>query len=168
MRLRLARRSSRASIPFGFHDTDLSASGNVACGVKGDARPSYPSGLAVGDGVERDVSQSVAHDGGGQVCAEILGVARTGVVGMATIDAADDGFESEAPLATGEQLEHFYAHLQEVLTAGGFLDPDNPRHLMRRLRRLIVRAQPDQNEINILRGMLSALDPKARSRAAGR
>ena len=84
---------------------------------------------------------------------------------VATIDTSSDAYESEAPLATGEQLEHFYAHLQEVLTDGGFLDPNNPRHLMRRLRRLIARAQPDQNEINILRGVLSALDPKARDRA---
>jgi len=34
---------------------------------------------------------------------------------------------------------------------------------MRRLRRLLVRVQPDQNEINILRGVLSTLDPKVRN-----
>ena len=66
---------------------------------------------------------------------------------------------TEVPLATGEELEHFYSHLERVLTQTGFLDPDNPRHLMRRLRRLYLRALPDCNEINILRGMLSALDP---------
>jgi TrmH family RNA methyltransferase len=80
---------------------------------------------------------------------------------VASIDTTEGAWESEVPPATGEELEHFYKHLEEVLTDGGFLDPDNPRHLMRRLRRLFVRAQPDQNEINILRGMLSALDPKA-------
>ncbi|MFQ6004068.1 MAG: RNA methyltransferase [Woeseia sp.] len=83
---------------------------------------------------------------------------------VAEIGQSADEYVSGAPLATGEELEHFYAHLEEVLSDGGFLDPDNPRHLMRRLRRLFVRAQPDQNEINILRGMLSALDPKARDR----
>ena len=82
---------------------------------------------------------------------------------VAKIGVSEEGYVSEAPPATGEELEHFYAHLEEVLTEGGFLDPDNPRHLMRRLRRLLVRVQPDQNEINILRGMLSALDPKARN-----
>jgi tRNA C32,U32 (ribose-2'-O)-methylase TrmJ len=46
-----------------------------------------------------------------------------------------------------------------VLTASRFLDPENPRHLMRRLRRLFARAEPDQNEINILRGILASLDP---------
>jgi TrmH family RNA methyltransferase len=80
---------------------------------------------------------------------------------MAEIGEADDGDIPDVPPATGEELEHFYVHLEEVLTAGGFLDPENPRLLMRRLRRLFVRAKPDQNEINILRGMLAALDPSA-------
>ena len=80
---------------------------------------------------------------------------------VALIGETEDEFQSEIRPATSEELELFYAHLEEVLTDGGFLDPENPRHLMRRLRRLFIRAQPDQNEINILRGMLSALDPKA-------
>lgn len=83
---------------------------------------------------------------------------------VAEIGRSGDEYVSETAPATAEELAHFYAHLEEVLTDGGFLDPDNPRHLMRRLRRLFVRARPDQNEINILRGMLSALDPKARDR----
>ena len=68
------------------------------------------------------------------------------------------GFESEAPPATGEEMEHFYAHLEQVLTDVRFLDPDNPRHLMRRMRRMFIRARPDQNEVNILRGFLTAID----------
>jgi tRNA (cytidine32/uridine32-2'-O)-methyltransferase len=68
----------------------------------------------------------------------------------------------DAPLASSEDLERFYVHLQQVLTDSGFLDPDNPRQLMRRLRRLFFRAEPDCNEINILRGILVALDPAAR------
>lgn len=71
--------------------------------------------------------------------------------------AADRG--NEVPLATQAELEHYFAHLEQVLTASGFLNPDNPRHLMRRLRRLYARALPDQNEINILRGILSSLWP---------
>lgn len=61
------------------------------------------------------------------------------------------------PLATTDELESFYAHLESAALASGFLDPANPRHLMRRLRHLFGRAQPDQNEINILRGLLKAL-----------
>jgi TrmH family RNA methyltransferase len=69
-------------------------------------------------------------------------------------------FEGEAPPATGEEMEHFYAHLERVLEEIQFLDPTNPRHLIRRMRRLFVRARPDRNEVNILRGILSAIDRK--------
>ena len=67
-------------------------------------------------------------------------------------------YEADAPAATSAELEHFYAHLERVLAEIGFLDPDNPRHLMRRLRRLFVRAGLDQNELNILRGVLTAVE----------
>ena len=67
-------------------------------------------------------------------------------------------YEPDAPLATSAELEHFYAHLEQVLTDLRFLDPDNPRHLMRRLRRLSIRAAPDKKEVNILRGILAAID----------
>lgn len=72
----------------------------------------------------------------------------------------DEGpvYEAEAPPATGEEMEHFYSHLEKVLLDTGFMDPDNPRHLMRRMRRLFIRARPDKNEINILRGILTAVD----------
>ncbi len=64
---------------------------------------------------------------------------------------------ADPPPAAAEDMQRFYRHLEEVLLANGFLDPDNPRHLMRRLRRLFNRAVPDANEINILRGILSAV-----------
>lgn len=65
----------------------------------------------------------------------------------------------EAPLATADELELFYDHLQRVLIRTEFLNPDNPRHLMLRIRRLFARAEPDSNEIAILRGILSAVAP---------
>jgi len=65
----------------------------------------------------------------------------------------------ESPPATVADMELFYEHLQRVLAASGFLDPGNPRNLMRRLRRLFNRARLDQNELNILRGILAALAP---------
>ena len=74
-----------------------------------------------------------------------------------TIDRGP-GFESEAPPASGEEMEHFYTHLEQVLQDIRFLDPENPRFLMRRLRRLYIRARPDKNDINILRGILTAID----------
>lgn len=65
--------------------------------------------------------------------------------------------EAESPPATAEEMERLYAHLEQAALETGFLDPANPKHLMRRLRRLFQRAQPDQNEVHILRGLLSAL-----------
>lgn len=73
------------------------------------------------------------------------------------------GFDSEAPAASGEEMEHFYVHLEKVLRDIQFLDPDNPRQLMRRLRRLFIRARPDKNEVNILRGFLTAIDRKRKA-----
>lgn len=60
--------------------------------------------------------------------------------------------------ATHDELEHLYRHLEIVMVKTGFLDPNNPRMLMRRLRRLFNRALPDQNEVNILRGILNSVE----------
>ena len=62
--------------------------------------------------------------------------------------------------ATAQQMEHFYQHLEETLVELAFLDPANPKQLMRRLRRLFGRTRPDHNEINILRGILTAMNKK--------
>lgn len=78
---------------------------------------------------------------------------------LAAMPASVEEARREVPLASGAELERFYEHLEQVLTASGFLDPANPRYLMRRLRRLFARAEPDRNEINILRGILASLDP---------
>ena len=72
----------------------------------------------------------------------------------ANADAAVD-VDLQAMVSAAE-MERFYQHLEDTLIALEFLDPDNPRQLMRRLRRLFNRARPDENEVNILRGMLSA------------
>jgi TrmH family RNA methyltransferase len=77
---------------------------------------------------------------------------------MAAVGSTAAHYERDAPLATSEELEHFYSHLEKVLTEVDFLNPENPRHLMRRLRRLFIRADVDKNEINILRGILAAID----------
>ena len=82
---------------------------------------------------------------------------------MAETTGQGSHYEHDAPPATSDELEHFYTHLEQVLTELRFLDPENPRHLMRRLRRLFIRAQVDKNEINILRGILTAIDRSRRS-----
>jgi TrmH family RNA methyltransferase len=64
---------------------------------------------------------------------------------------------------TGIDLEHLFEHFERSLTAIGFLKPDNPRYLMRRIRRLFNRADLDRNEVQILHGILRAAETKARN-----
>lgn len=58
--------------------------------------------------------------------------------------------------------EGFYQHLEIALQDIGYYDPAKPKRLMRRLRRLFHRAEPDRAELNILRGILSAAQKTAR------
>lgn len=53
-------------------------------------------------------------------------------------------------------IQGFFAHLEETLDAIGFFDRRQPTRIMARLKRLYRRARPDEREINILRGILSA------------
>ena len=61
------------------------------------------------------------------------------------------GFQGEA--ASMAQVEGMYAHLEEALVAIGFLNADNPKKLMPRLKRLFSRTQLETEEVNILRGI---------------
>lgn len=65
-----------------------------------------------------------------------------------------------ARLASFDEVEGFYGHLERVMTQSGFHDPDNPRRLMARLRRLFGRVRLEKEEVGILRGILSALSRK--------
>lgn len=60
-------------------------------------------------------------------------------------------------LATADEMEKFFNHLQEVLIEIDFLKMSAPRKLMTRLRRLFFRTRLDVMEMNILRGMLTAV-----------
>ena len=62
----------------------------------------------------------------------------------------------DQPPVSAENLERFHLHLQETMTDIGFYDPDNPKQLLTRLRRLFNRVRLDEMEVSILRGLLSA------------
>ncbi len=74
---------------------------------------------------------------------------------------AQDG-QPRAAEELGEQpveqieMQRLYGHFEEALIELDFLDPDNPKHLMRRIRRLFNRVRMTQNEVNILRGILTS------------
>ena len=68
-----------------------------------------------------------------------------------------------APLATPAQMDRMYEHLATVLEEIDFRDrTQSGGHLMQRIRRLLQRAEPDANEVNILRGILTAVQQRRR------
>ncbi len=62
--------------------------------------------------------------------------------------------------ATAAQMEGFFNHMELALTDVGFLKRPSCQKLVRRLRRLYNRAQLDETDVNILRGVLSATQGK--------
>lgn len=76
---------------------------------------------------------------------------------LAQQQGPQDDPESLRDLATAEMLQGFHEHLTQALDEVGFTDPRQSEKLLRRLRRLFQRARPDKDEINILRGILSAM-----------
>ncbi|WP_417521729.1 tRNA (cytosine(32)/uridine(32)-2'-O)-methyltransferase TrmJ [Marinobacter sp.] len=75
------------------------------------------------------------------------------------VSPGDAGWD--VPLAKVGDVEGFFTHLEQTLHDVDFHRRDNPRQLMSRLRRLFQRAKLDQMEINILRGILSAVQKAA-------
>lgn len=61
------------------------------------------------------------------------------------------------PAQAGE-MEPLFDHMAQTLLKIGFLNPQNPDHIMRSLRRLLFRAEPDSREVALLRGMFSQID----------
>ena len=88
---------------------------------------------------------------------------------LAALDQAGETPPMEIPPSDwtpepAERLEMFFKRLEAGLLHVGFLNPDQPKRLMQRLRRLFLRARPDENELNILNGIASALiDSPARA-----
>lgn len=62
--------------------------------------------------------------------------------------------------ATVDDVERFIQHLEQVMVESCFLDPARPGHIVRRMRRLYAKAQPDTQDINILRGILTAVQKR--------
>lgn len=68
------------------------------------------------------------------------------------------GFQGE--LATAEQIDGMFSHLEQALIQIDFLDPDHPKKLMPRLRRLFSRSALEKEEVNILRGIAHHIQQK--------
>ncbi len=68
-----------------------------------------------------------------------------------------------ATLATSDEIEGMFAHLEQALTALEFFDPAHPRKLQSRLRGLFARTDLEREEVNIVRGIAKHILLKIRS-----
>ena len=78
------------------------------------------------------------------------------VMNQIAVPEEDDFWDQ--PKSTIDDLERFYEHLERVLIAVRFHDPENPRQLMQRIRRLFGRIRIDEMEMSVLRGILSNVE----------
>jgi tRNA/rRNA methyltransferase len=86
-----------------------------------------------------------------QVLAYEARIAALGDDANRSLSNTEIGFQGEP--ASMAQIEGMYAHLEEALVAIDFLDANNPKKLMPRLKRLFSRTQLEAEEVNILRGI---------------
>jgi tRNA (cytidine32/uridine32-2'-O)-methyltransferase len=69
---------------------------------------------------------------------------------------------SDSRLATAAELELLHEHLERLLTQSEFLHPAHQKQVKLKLRRIFHKATLEYNELNILRGALTSLDPSKR------
>lgn len=70
----------------------------------------------------------------------------------------------DAPLATSAELEHLYQHLEQTLQQINFLKSASAHSMMTKLRRIYQRARLERQEVQILRGILSQTQNKAKNK----
>ncbi|PPC76202.1 tRNA (cytosine(32)/uridine(32)-2'-O)-methyltransferase TrmJ [Pokkaliibacter plantistimulans] len=78
------------------------------------------------------------------------------------VEAPFWGVDWDIDAAPAEDIERLFVHLEQVLVKVDFLDPENPRQLMTRLRRLFLRSRLDTVELNVLRGFLTAIEKSSK------
>lgn len=62
------------------------------------------------------------------------------------------------PLATSAELEQMYEHMEDVFSRIGYIDNQNPGHIMMSIRNIFARAHLDSRDVKILRGMVGKID----------
>jgi tRNA/rRNA methyltransferase len=74
----------------------------------------------------------------------------------------------ERRLATGEVVEGMFAHMKKTLLDIGYLDPQNPDHILHTFRRIFGRSGLNDREVRILHGLLRSIDWVERERRRGK
>ena len=64
------------------------------------------------------------------------------------------------PEYTSEELNNLIDHFNETIIALELVDPNNPKQIMTRMKRMFRRLYPDQMEGNFLRGFLKAVNKR--------
>lgn len=72
--------------------------------------------------------------------------------------SADSSTPVERALAPSADLETLYNHMERTFLRIGFLNPQNPAHIMRTMRRIFARAELDEREVAIFRGLMTQID----------
>ena len=72
-------------------------------------------------------------------------------------DALPWGVKWDEPIASAADTQRLFEHLESVLIDIDFLDPENPRQLMPRLKRLFTRSRMDKVEMSMMRGVLTSV-----------
>jgi tRNA/rRNA methyltransferase len=80
---------------------------------------------------------------------------------MMTAAAFGVAADIDRPQATVGEVEGLLKHFEATAIATGFLNPDEPKRFMTRIRRLFTRARMEPEEVAILRGWLAACQQSA-------
>jgi tRNA/rRNA methyltransferase len=124
--------------------------------ILGNERVGLPNEIVAGCNVLINIPANPSYSSlnlsqAAQVLAYECRLAAEGDESQASRTQTGIGFQGEA--ASMAQIDGMYAHLEEALVAIGFLNADNPKKLMPRLKRLFARTQLETEEVNILRGI---------------
>lgn len=149
---------NQLAIVFGRERTGLENSelDKTQIQVRIPANPEYGS-LNVASAV-----QILAYELNAQITEAIANSeANTGSENSHQMDAAAvSGKDKRQRFASADELRGYYEHLQTVLERLDFVRESPPTKLMRKVTRLYNRAQVNVEELNILRGMLTAVENK--------
>lgn len=79
-------------------------------------------------------------------------------VALAAGEKAGKGGKRRRKTAPTKSTEAMYGHMRQALLDIGFLDPQNPDHVLRTFRRIFARAGLNERDVQVLQGLWSCLD----------
>jgi tRNA (cytidine32/uridine32-2'-O)-methyltransferase len=153
------RQAAERALAASAHGEVAIVFGNERTGLENDELMSCHAAVhipSVADFSSLNLAQAV------QVLAYELRLAT--LAGVAADPATQPAGKIES-VATAEQLEYFFVHLEQMLDDIDFHKGRSPRTIMQRLRRLFLRSKLEEREVRILRGIFD--DAQRMARLAG-